>query len=84
MTQTYEITFTAEVEDEADIQAWLEEHNKDTDKVKIKKWGIDLYQEKYTINLKKTDNDKPIVIDDLDALLCALSHSIAGSKRGTS
>lgn len=84
MTQTYEITFTAEVEDEADIQSWLKEHNKDTDKVKIKKWGIDLYQEKYTINLKKTDNDKPIVIDDLDALLCALSHSIAGSKRGAS
>lgn len=84
MSKTYEITITAEVENEDDIQAWLKEHNKDTDKVKIKKWGIDLYQEKYTIDLKRTDNDKPIVIDDLDDLLCAISKSIREDGRRAS
>lgn len=84
MNKVYEVVLRAEVENEEALSQWMLEHTKDTDSVKITDWGFDLYQEKYTINLKKIDNDKPIVIDDLDALLCALSHSIAGSKRGTS
>ena len=84
MSKTYEITIIAEVENEDDIQTWLKEHNKDTDKVKIKKWGIDLYQEKYTIDLKHADSDKSVAIDDLDELLCAISKSIREDGRHAS
>lgn len=77
MKKTYEITFTAEVENEDDIQAWLEEHNKSTDKVNITKWGIDLYQQKYTINLKdmKGKEDQTIITGDLEDLLIAIRDS---------